>query len=172
MREIARILRAGGKVCADAADIEDEYDGKRNARREKIRHGTFGFFFRAENGVKRREQNCRHQECHTDVQRSVDPQIHPRKRHKKDQREARDVDPSALCQKADGPEGPDGVLCVPGREGIPRGCGARGLDDRKAGVEHPRPGNAAENFEKLVGERSKQAHHEHIVARPLIDAPE
>ena len=102
----------------------------------------------------------------------MDPQIHPRKRHEKDQREARDFDPSALCQKADGAKRADGVLRVPGRKRVPRRRGARGLDDRKAGVEHPRPGNAAENFEKLVGERSKQAYHEHIVARPLIDAPE
>ena len=172
MREIALVLRAGGKVRADAADIEDKQDCQRNTRREKIRHGLFDFSCRAEDGIKRREQNCRHQKCDAHIQRRVDPQIHSRKRHKKDQREARDFYPSALCQKADGAKRADGVLRVPGREGIPRGCGARGLDDRKAWVEYPRPGNAAENFEKLVGERSEQAHHEHIVARPLIDAPE
>ncbi len=51
------------------------------------------------------------------------------------------------------PKVPTDSVRVPGRKRVPRRRGRAGFDDRKAGVEHPRPGNA-ENFEKLVGERS------------------
>ena len=66
--------------------------------------------------------------------------------------------PTAFCVCPDGNEYPVAA--------------ARGFDDRTARVEHPRPGNTAENFEKLVGERTEQTHYEYIISHALVDAPE
>ena len=172
MGEIALVLRAGEKICADAADIQHKQTGKHNPCRKKIWHCLLRFFARPEDRVKRRKQRQRHQKRDTHVQRRVDAQIHPRKRHQQQKRDARPPHPALFRLQRNGAEGSDGVLRVPGWERIPRRRGARRLHNRKLRVQHPRARNPAGDFQELVCQRPEKPHHKYIVARSLVHAPE
>lgn len=60
---------------------------------------------------------------------------------------------------------------VPARERVARRPGARGFHDGEVRVEHPGPGDAEAELQKLVGDGADEAGGEDVEAQALADAP-
>ena len=170
MREVRPVKRC--RVHPQPTHVKSKCHGQQHRRAQQPRHPLRHRLFRPEHRIKQRQQRRRHQKRHADVQRRMHAEIHPRKRHQHDQRDAHAAHPLPLCPQCHRAERADGILRVPGRKRIARRGRAGGLHDRKIGIKHPRPRNAARDLQPLVANRAEQADQKRIISRPFVHAPE
>ena len=102
----------------------------------------------------------------------MDSEIHPRECDQSGKCDHGDThaDPSADHKEVSGD--PDGVLRMPGGEGITGRLSARRFDDREIRIQHPRARNTEEELQRLVDERAGKAGEKDIKPFPLVHAPE